>query len=296
MQNKILSEYWAEAKEYIKRRSELGEPEFPTGFEFLDEETDGLHRGEIWIVAGKSGSGKTALALQIAKSFADNPNHTILFISLEMKGWELTTRMFCEMNGISFKSFIRGEYPDKFKEYDTNFLKYIRQLDFEIYEYGYTFQEIEAIVKEGFNNKHPDIMVLDFVQMISKEGVDERTALDIYMRNLKEWAKRYNMGFLIISQLRRPPSGSNLNKPPDIYDLKGSGFLEQVADKVIVTYKEINETDEIEKHFIRLAKNRQGQTMTKEVDYKGYCYKFVEKGVPSSDNEKVRKAVGGRWL
>ena len=94
MQGKGVLEYWAEAKRICAENRARGEPDFPTGLRCIDDATGGMQRGEIWIISGKPGSGKTSLALQMARNFADNPDHTILFLSLEMKGWELTLRMF----------------------------------------------------------------------------------------------------------------------------------------------------------------------------------------------------------
>ena len=81
---KSIFEVWNDTKEILRKRRELGEPEFPTGLSFIDDMTGGIQRGEIWVIAGKTGAGKTSLALQIARSVANNPNNSVLIISLEM--------------------------------------------------------------------------------------------------------------------------------------------------------------------------------------------------------------------
>jgi replicative DNA helicase len=246
---------------------------------FLDEATDGIKRGEVWIIAGNTGAGKTTLALQIANSFAENPEHNILFCSLEMTGWEVTTRLFCAMNGVNYSDLKKGIYPPNFKEMDKVFTDYINKVDFEIVEYGYSFQQIVEILKNGYEDKKPDVIFVDFIQHIEWIGFrDERMALTEYIRKLAELAKKQNIAVVVISQLRRLPSGSNYQREPDLIDLKGSGALEQMASKVIFTYgtEETEYGREVRKHYIHLAKNRQGNRIKEEVRFIGSQYRFEE--------------------
>ena len=179
-QGKTILEYWQEAKRVCREARGRGEPEFSTGLTFLDEVTGGLRRGEIWIIAGKTAGGKTSLALQMAHSFAENPKHTILFLSLEMKGWELILRMFCEMMEENYSELLSGKNkinPEK----ERFFRNFLTRIDFEIVEFGYTFDEIEKIIKSYYSSKKPDVIFLDFIQLIEwKRYGDERVALMEY--------------------------------------------------------------------------------------------------------------------
>lgn len=275
-----LSEFFTEAQRVIKARKELGGIEFPTGLNFLDELTGGIKRGEIWVVSGKTGAGKTALAMQLLRNFADNPTHSVLAFSLELKGWQLALRSFCEMNGINYSDLENGRIefdPIQIKSFEM----FIEGIDYEIIEGGYTFAEIEKVIETYYTNKKPDVIVLDFIQLIEwKNFKDERIAIMEYMRKIKELANKLNISFLIVSQIRRLPSGADYNRAPDLQDLMGSGSLEQMADKVIFLYKtftegEIPAMDET-KYFINLAKNRQGRTDCQEVIYHGESYRFAD--------------------
>ena len=279
MDNPSISEHWLQAKAIFKDRANRGESEYPTGINFIDEITDGIHKGEIWIIAGKAGSGKTTLALQIAQNIAQNPQHTILFLSLEMKGWELVTRIFCRMKEVPYLNLIKGEPIMDFEEKEKDFKNFLNKIDFEIYEFGYSFTEIEAILSDAYKQKHPDIIFIDFIQLIEwKEFGDQRLALMEYIRKLKELAKKLDIAVVICSQLRRLPSGSDYNRPPDLTDLLGSGSLEQTCDKCVFIYKEIKSNDI--RYFIKLAKNRQGLTDCKEVHFQGEFYRFSDKVLP----------------
>lgn len=278
MQPKTTSEYWQEALTIIKEKRQRGKPEFPTGLEWLDELTGGMNRGEIWIIAAKPGMGKTALALQVARNFADDPKNKIAFFSLEMRGWQLMLRMFCEINGVDHSMLITGK-EDVSEGFRKGFETFIQGIDFEIIETGYTFAEIENTIKTLYEQDKPDIIFLDFVQLVEwKQYNDERIAITEYIRKIKEMANKYNIGFVIVSQIRRLPSGADMNREPDISDLKGSGSLEACADKVLIIYKEITQSQfgTQTKHFLNLAKNRQGETKKQEVIFEGWRYHFRE--------------------
>lgn len=277
MQNhKLLLEHWQEAKRICRDRSERGEPEFPTGLDSLDEITGGFHRGEIWIVAGKTGSGKTSLALNLARSFAENIGHSVLFLTLEMRGWQLALRLYAETMRENYSKIEQGKEvisPEK----DVLFEKFITGIDFEIVEYGYSWAEVMKIFGEFYKQKKPDVIFLDYIQLVEAVGQsrqDERAVLSEYIRKIKEWANKFNIGFVIISQLRRLPSGADYNRPPDMIDLLGSGSLEQTADKIILIYKTIENNQE--KHYINLAKNRQGKIITQQVHFIGEQYRFED--------------------
>lgn len=282
MHQETLLEYYAKAKAIIKDNRDRGTPEFPTGIKFVDELTWGLRPGEIWIVSGKAGGGKTSLALQMARSFADKPDHTVLMLSLEMKGWELVLRMFCEMEGVSYLEMISGR-AEIDPAIDASFQRYLAGIDFEIVEAGYTFEEAVEVIKTYYETKKPDVIFLDFIQLIDwKKFGEERVALVEYGRRIKEMANKYGIAFVIVSQLRRLPSGSDFNRPPDLSDLKGSGSLEQMADKVLFIYQQLKterrygvEREE-KTYYLSLAKNRQGATAVKRVGFDGRFFRFTD--------------------
>jgi len=292
---KTVVEHWEDAKEKCRASRERGEIEYPTGLNFLDEATGGLKKGELWIIAGKSGNGKTSLALQFIDNFTKNDKHSVLFITLEMKGWELMLRHYAAFSGQKFFDLLIGKVEID-PEIEDRFAKELAKRDYEIVEAGYNIQELAKIIKTYYANKKPDVIFIDFIQLIEwKRFKEERIAITEYIRQIKEWANKYEIAFVIVSQLRRPPSGSNYQRDPDIVDLKGTGALEQMADKVILIYRKdtINEKDEIveSKHYIHLAKNRQGRMIKKEVFFKGDIYRFFDLDSREAKPEGVDKVV-----
>jgi len=275
---KTLSEYWHDFKQEIEARRTRGTPELPTGIDFIDDLTDGIHRGELWTIAGSSGGGKTSLALQIATNIA-RLKKRVLIVSLEMRGEALVGRIFCQLKDYDNQMLKKGDYSDGFMDKDKDFVALLTSLDMEIAEYGYNFEEIVHILENFYTTEKPDMVVVDFVQLIDWQEVgDERLALQEYVRKLAELSKTKNLAILIVSQLRRPPSGADLNRPRDITDLKGTGSLEQLSHVVILISKRTEERmgRKSIKWMINVAKNREGATGECEFYFKGAEYKFKQ--------------------
>jgi replicative DNA helicase len=232
----------------------------------------------------------------MAESFAQKSEHTVNYFSLEMKGAELVLRMFSAMNNLDSEGLRDGSYIKEMENGSQKFMDYLSTIDLEISEFkGYRFEEIVSVMEKHYDEKKPDIIFIDFVQMIDKsESETEKMALDSYMRKLKELAKKHSMGVVIVSQLRRLPSGADYNREPEITDLLGSGGLEQIADKVILLYRVIQENQDI-KYYLNLAKNRQGREIKQEVIFDGAHSRFKEIEL-SPMERKVKQEFSGQQI
>lgn len=283
MSGKTLPEYWQNFKRQVDERRARGKPDMPTGFRWIDDITDGIGRGQLWIIAGTPGGGKTTLALNIAKNIADG-NKSVLFISLEMTGEQLVARLFCDYADIAFPELRVGNYPVEFAEKEKSFLTFISSIDFELVERGYTFQEIEKIITSYYpGGKHPDLIVIDFVQLIDCGKEDQRTAYEGYIRKLAELSKVKNIGILVVSQFRRPPNTADINRAFELTDLKGTAAFEQLTHVAILIDRffkkdHIGQIDKTRPYFnVRIAKNRYGEMGEREMAFEGEKFRFTEK-------------------
>ena len=65
----------------------------PTGFADLDDLTNGLHAGQMIVVAARPAMGKSTLALDLCRAASIGNNLTSVFFSLEMSESEITMRL-----------------------------------------------------------------------------------------------------------------------------------------------------------------------------------------------------------
>jgi len=278
---KLLIEHFREAIADIKKRGEQGEPEMPTGLKFIDEVTDGLRKKELWICAGGTSMGKTSLSLQIANNIADRGKR-VLYMSLEMSVSELVVRLFANQMRIDNTLLRKGNisFIEGFEYKRKTFEDMLTKWNLDIVEKGFNFDETVEIIEKGYDGVTPDAIFIDFIQLVSWERHDsENIAIMRYIRKLKELAITKNMAVFVVSQYRRQPSGVSKNHDYDLSDLKGSSSLEQTADVVLLVNRKEdgdgmgNVTFD---HFIKVAKNRHGELVSKQVNFAGQHYKFME--------------------
>src|SRR5262245_49831227 len=74
----------------------------PTGFTDFDRISQGLNRGNLIIVAGRPGMGKTSFALNMAQHVSIRERKAVGIFSLEMSQQELALRILCSEADISF--------------------------------------------------------------------------------------------------------------------------------------------------------------------------------------------------
>lgn len=283
------NEAWQSFKGRIASRRTRNAPEMPTGIEWIDKHTDGIQRGQVWIIAGYSGVGKTSLATQILGNVVENPKRNALMISLEMTASQVMGRMFSQFYKIDFNTLRKGDHIDNWKALDDKFEEYCDTIGLDIVDNkGYTFQEVVDIIEKEYKDKKPDLIVLDFVQLISTVGyARDHDALSEFVRKMAELAKKENIAILLLSQLRRPPSGTSQHKKPELSDLAGSGMLERLAHVVLFTYREVKKSfgKITNKVFVTIAKNRDGEGagIEKEFIFDGNIFTFREKEEQWSD-------------
>ncbi len=94
---------------YDKKESITG---VASGYKDLDEMTSGFQAGDLVIVGGRPGMGKTAFALNIGQHVAINNKEPVAVFSLEMSKEQLAMRMLCAESEVDSsrvrKGFIGG--------------------------------------------------------------------------------------------------------------------------------------------------------------------------------------------
>src|ERR1051325_11463242 len=79
-----------------------------TGFTDFDRMTNGLHSGEMIVVAARPSMGKTSLAMNIAEHVAIDLRLPVGVFSLEMTAESLVLRMLCSRSRVNLRSVRDG--------------------------------------------------------------------------------------------------------------------------------------------------------------------------------------------
>jgi len=243
----------------------------PTGLSDLDSLTSGFHNGDLVIIAGRPGMGKTALALTIARNAAVEWRIPVGFFSLEMADYQIAMRLLCAEARVDSHLVRTGRLPRE--QWSKLSVKSGELAKAPIYiddSPSPTMLEIRAKARRLKAEKDVKVIFLDYLQLIRATRASDSRQQEIaeISRGLKALAKELDIPVVALSQLSRAPEQRGGDHRPQLSDLRESGAIEQDADVVIfvyrpVMYKKSREKegishDEEKKAEIIVAKQRNG--------------------------------------
>ncbi len=264
-----------------------------THFNQLDQMTSGLQRGELIIVAGRPGMGKTSFALNIAENVALKNKLPVAVFSMEMTGEQLVQRLLSSVALVDQGAIKRGDLSHD--EMDKLFLAMneLRSAPIHIAETpGINVIDLRARVRRLRDTLGDlGLIVIDYVQIMSGMGNSRNSnrAQEIadISRSLKSLALELSVPIVLLSQLNREVE-SRQDKRPNIADLRESGALEQDADIILLLYRDSYYDKESKKGNIsevHIAKNRSGSTGVVELAFVAKCTRFENPYMDYADNE-----------
>lgn len=267
-----LHDYIPEFESLMLSRTAV--PELPiSSLPLLNSKTWGIRPNKLTIIGARTSAGKTSFCLQVANDLAvSNP---VLYLSFETKPDELLERLFCLRYRIDNFDLLTGG----FGKYQAEFLEFkdhLKNLQFVVADgLGKNWRELNKFI-ESLTVK-PKAIFLDYIQAIPSSSTDGKEFIDEYIRQFRTMSIKYGFAGIIVSQLNRSNVEGD-DKTPQLSQLKGSGYLEEHADQVILLhYPHIhdNKKDQGE-YIIHLAKNRTGRTGYIKVKYTPECYRFSD--------------------
>jgi|TARA_R110001583_G_scaffold33397_2_gene112679 replicative DNA helicase len=242
---------------------------FPTGLIELDGVVGGLRRGELWVIAGRTSMGKSALCANLARNLAVKKKG-VAFISVEGSNHSLYLRLVSIGSGIPVQALRNNQLTTKQTACCIEEFNYLGDLPIYLFDGENRWEKIQAQLTNLRLHK-PDlsVAVIDYVGLISCKGKNtRREELETLSREAKGLATKLGIALILVAQLNRQPE----NRPdhrPRLSDLRETGALEQDADLVILLYRSHyydsmkNERD-LE---IGVLKNREGPTGTVYADF-----------------------------
>ncbi len=244
----------------------------PSGLLDLDDITSGFQEGDLIIVAGRPGMGKTALALSILRNASLEGGVGVGMFSLEMANHQLAMRLLCAEARVDSHFVRTGNLP---KTHWKNLSIAVGSLaEAPIYlddTPALTVLELRAKARRLKAEHNIGMIVVDYLQLMTgPKGVESRQQeISVISRSLKALAKELSIPVVALSQLSRAVE-QRADKQPQLSDLRESGAIEQDADVVIFLFRPwvYSQEDEDEgKAKIIIAKQRNGPTGVVEASF-----------------------------
>jgi replicative DNA helicase len=255
--------------------------DIPTGFRELDDVTNGLHPGQLILIAARPGLGKSTLALDFARSAALRSNVPTVFFSLEMSATEISQRLLSAETSVPL-SAIR-----KSKDLQSEGWKRINTLqpkldDSPLYiddSPNLTLSEIRAKCRRLKAQYGIKLVIIDYLQLMTsgKKVENRQQEVSEFSRSLKLLAKELGVPIVALSQLNRGPENSP-DKKPQLSHLRESGSLEQDADIVLLLHRErfAEQGENRNDAEIHIAKHRNGEMRVLQVLFEGHYSRFSD--------------------
>lgn len=268
-------QYWDMTVDDKLAQWEKGLPEGrSTGFKHLDTYMR-LINTEFTLIAARPSMGKTSLAMQIGEAVARDmagagDDGTVAVFSAEMSGTELYIRMTSALAGINAHKLRNGKgSPDEFAQF-RDAKRRLRTLPIWIDDGSRPTTQTMLERIERLNDTNPvRLMIFDFLELGGDSANKEDIRISTIAQNLKAIAKTLNIPVIALSQLSREVE-NRPSKMPQLSDLRYSGMLEQIADKVLflmrpeyyierqMTVSDVPAEDMTGVAYALLAKNRTG--------------------------------------
>lgn len=240
-----------------------------TGLRDLDAKLGGgMRAGQLIIVAGRPGMGKTAIALGVAEAAADTGEPS-MFFSQEMVGDELCARALSRASGLSLDKVLDGK---KFGVGDghpdwpmlTKGVQRVSEMQLIVDDRpAISLNEIRSRARMVKRRHGLGLIVVDYLGlMAASEGNNRTEQVGANSRGLKALAKQLGVPVVLLAQLSRKCE-DRPDKRPLPSDLRDSGEIEQDADVIVFLYRdEIYNPDTQDRGIaeINIAKQRNGPT------------------------------------
>lgn len=233
----------------------------PTGISNLDWLTyGGFGPGQLVILAARPSVGKTALALSMARAAASAGVPATIF-SLEMTNQELAQRLLLSTGRITPQQIASGQM--EWTDFDAAAGRFDKAPLF-LNDTSRTIDEIATRIILNSQHKKCRIAFVDYLGLIDTRTEGNKPLYQIIAgitKRLKQVAKECRIPIVLLCQLNRASASDN--RPPQLFDLRDSGSIEQDADIVLMLERPSTLADTSTNEDARLnmwvRKNRQGK-------------------------------------
>lgn len=236
-----------------------------SGLVALDDLTAGLCDQDFIVISAETSGGKTALALRFAESIAVDQGLPVLIFSLEMSKEELTDRMLCSLAKYDLLDFRKGHLNIngyRLKGAVDSLRKAVLIIR-DAPDTGIT--QMRAVARRMKRKRGIRAVIVDYLQLIpSAPGRRENREQEVatISRGLKAMAKELNLPVIALSQLN------------DDGKVRESRAIAHDANLLLVIQEEEGKDGHPSRHFIKIAKQRNGPRERVPVRFIKHCARF----------------------
>lgn len=255
----------------------------PSGFKDLDELTSGFQPGDLIIIGGRPGMGKTAFSLNIAQHVGVELGEPVAFFSLEMSKEQIAMRLLSSLAMVNASALRKGFISKRDWERLTDSAVKLSEAPIYVDDSSQlSVLEIRAKARRLKMEKGKlSLIIIDYLQLMRSRTAYDRREQEIseISRSLKAMAKELKVPVIALSQLNRSVEKTT-DRRPTLANLRESGAIEQDADVIIFLYRDEvynkKNTANKGKAEVIVAKQRNGPTDTINLTFLSDYTRFLD--------------------
>ena len=253
----------------------------PTGFADLDQLTNGLHPGQMIVIAARPAMGKSTVGLDIARSCVHQARHDVGDLLAGDEPQRDHHAPAVRRGAVTLQNMRKGTMREEDWTKLARTMGRVSEAPLFIDDSpNMSLMEIRAKCRRLKQRHDLKLVVIDYLQLMSsgKRVESRQQEVSEFSRALKLLAKELEVPVIAVSQLNRGPE-QRTDKKPAMSDLRESGSIEQDADMVILLHREDaydKESPRAGEADLIVAKHRNGPTATITVAFQGHYSRFVD--------------------
>lgn len=250
----------------------------------------GFEKKQLVIVGGRPGMGKSALLMSICNNIIDEGNKKVLFVSLSLNPKHFLTLMLANKLNFPLDKIIKGELP---KDYDDKCKLLLEAENTGLFKYHFQTDNDFISLMAEINNRSVthgiDVVMIDTLQLLDEPNPifhqNRNNTIGKNLRRVKQMAEELNFLLIVGSELSRTVERRySASNRPMLSDLKDSGWIEELADKVIMIYRPLyyqmveweDGSSTINQAELMVCKNSLGTLENIKVSYDPETYRFMD--------------------
>ncbi len=242
----------------------------PSGYQYLDEMTNGFQPSEFIIIGARPSMGKTAIALSMLHHISVEKNIPSAFFSLEMASSTLIQRLLSQDARIRADLLRSGFLKKEHFSHLTHAAGRLYQAPIYIVDSpNMKLLDLRAMARRLRLQEKVEVIFIDYIGLIQSENpaIARHEQISEISRSLKSLARELEVPIIVLSQVGRVAEKNE----PTLADIRESGSIEQDADVVMFIHRERQTgvddvTAPVESKLI-VAKQRNGPIGTVELAF-----------------------------
>ena len=256
-----------------------------SGFQDLDDMTNGFQKSDLIIVAARPSMGKTSFSLDIAANAAIDAQVPVVIFSLEMSREQLVERLLSSESFVDLQRLRTGRLKDEDFPRLSGAAGRLGGAKIWIDDTpAMPLLQLRSKARRMKAEHDIGLIIVDYMQLMQGPDSESRQQeISFISRSLKALARELRVPLVALSQLSRAPEQRGGDRRPLLSDLRDSGAIEQDADLVMFLYRAEMYAGQLSEQALEgkegtaeliLAKHRNGPTGTITLAFNKTCTRF----------------------